>query len=51
MEDACSVSSDEEVGVELLMDSAPFCMWEGKRTDCRDGRIASSDRERVCVCV
>ena len=41
-EEACSVSNEEEVGVALLTDSAPFCMWEGSRTDCRDGRIASS---------
>ena len=50
-EEACSVvvSNEEEVGVALLTDSAPFCMWEGSRTDCRDGRIASSV-ECVCVC-
>ena len=47
-EEACSVSNEEEVGVALLTDSTPFCMWEGSRTDCRDGRIASSvGREKM----
>ena len=46
-EEACSVSNEEEVGVTLLTDSAPFCMWEGSRTDCRDGRIASSVRRET----
>ena len=42
------MSNDEEVGVALLLDSAPLCMWGGRRTDCKDGRICSS---AMCVCV
>ena len=41
MEDAWSMSIDE-VGGALLLDSALFCKWDGMRTDCKDGRIASS---------
>ena len=49
-EEACSVvvSNEEEVGVALLTDSAPFCMWEGSKTDCRG---SNSQLCGVCVCV
>ena len=41
------MSNVEEVGVALLIDSAPFCMWGGRRTDWNDGRIASSAKIHI----